>query len=91
MLVASNQLLKDLNNTLLLSTNNLSEIINRLSTGFSINSAKDSPADSAIITDLKTKISSLDIAHDNIEQGMNVLCITEDTLNCMLDLIYSYL
>lgn len=87
MFVTSNQLLQELNNSLLSSTNNLSEIISRLSTGFSVNSAKDSPADLSIIVDLNTKISSLDVAQDNIEHGMNVLSVTEDTLNCMLDLM----
>ena len=87
MQVTNEMLFKQLNSSLLSSTNNLTEIINRLSTGFKVNSAKDSPASYAVITDLKTKISSLDVAHDNIEHGINVLTITEETLVNITDLL----
>ena len=87
MFITNEIIFKELNNSLLSSTDSLADVIKRLSTGFKVKNAQDSPADYAIITDLKTKISSLDVAHSNIEHGMNLLSATEDTLNNILSLM----
>ena len=87
MFITNEIIFKELNNSLLSSTDSLADVIKRLSTGFKVKNAQDSPADYAIITDLKTKISSLDVAHSNIEHGMNLLSATEDTLTNILSLM----
>ena len=50
-----------------------------------MNSAKDAPANFAIITEMQTELDSLDVARDNIEQGMDVLSLSEDLLSNILD------
>ena len=74
-----------MNKTLAGTTNNIAECLNRLSSGFKVNSAKDSPANFAIITEMQTELSSLDVARENIEQGMDVLALSEDLINNILD------
>ena len=76
--VCNDRLLLGLNQTLVGTTNNIAECLNRLSSGFKVNSAKDAPANFAIITEMQTELNSLDVARDNIEQGMDVLSLSEE-------------
>ena len=47
------------------STNSLNQAIERMTTGFKINHAKDNAANYSISTNLTTKIGSYNVAEDN--------------------------
>ena len=74
-------------NSLYKSTNKMNTALQRLSTGLRINSAKDDAAGSAISTKLEYKISSYDVAKDNVQMGQSML----DTANGTLSQINSML
>ena len=56
------------------ATKGLNQAIERLTTGFKLNHAKDNPANYAILKSLESKLSSWNVAEDNISIG-----------NCMLE------
>lgn len=85
MIVNTEKLLYDLNGTLNRTTKNISTSIERLASGFKVNGAKDNPANFSIITEMKTELGALDVARDNIEQGMDMLSYSEDIMANILN------
>ena len=51
------------------STNRLNQAIERMTTGFKINHAKDNAANYSIATNMTTKMNSLLVAEDNASMG----------------------
>lgn len=80
-------------NTLSLTTQNslnkaqsaMSKALERMSTGYKINSAADDAAGLSIATNLNTQIAGSKVAQSNIQQGANVLSTTEGALNSITD------
>ena len=68
------------------STNGLNTAIERMTTGFKINHAKDNAAGYSISTKLSSKLSSYDVALDNASMGLDMLTTAQDSL----DLITSH-
>ncbi len=66
-------------------TNKLNQAIERMTTGFKINHAKDNAANYAISTNMTTKISSLDVAEDNAAMGLDLISTAEGTLSQIED------
>lgn len=69
------------------STNGLNTAIERMTSGFKINHAKDNAANYSISTNLSSKLSSYDVAQDNVSTGLDMLTTAMDNL----DLISSHL
>ncbi len=67
------------------STNGLNQAIERLTTGFKINHAKDNAAGYSIAK-LSSQLSSYDVALDNASMGLDMLTTAQDSL----DLITSH-
>ena len=65
------------------STNKLNQAIERMTTGFKINHAKDNAANYNIATNMTTKIGSLDVAADNVAMGMDLVTTASDTIALM--------
>ena len=63
------------------STNKLNQAIERMTTGFKINHAKDNAANYNIASNMTTQINSLDVAEDNVSQGLDLI----NTSNQLLD------
>ena len=61
------------------ATNSLNKAIERMTTGYKINSASDNAAGYSIATNWKTKLGSLDVAADNAATGADMLSTLEDT------------
>ena len=51
-------------NSIKISTNKLNEVIERMSTGYKINHARDNAANYSINTDMSTKIGAYEVAQD---------------------------
>ena len=68
------------------STNGLNTAIERMTTGFKINHAKDNAAGYSISTKLSSELSSYDVALDNASMGLDMLTTAQDSL----DLITSH-
>ena len=60
------------------ATTSLNNAIERMSTGYKINHAKDNAAGFSIATNWKTKLSSLDIASENASMGADLLKTAEE-------------
>ena len=69
------------------STNGLNTAIERMTSGFKISHAKDNAANYSISTNLSSKLSSYDVAQDNVSTGLDMLTTAMDNL----DLISSHL
>ena len=69
------------------STSNLETALERLSTGFRINHAKDDAAGYSIASNLTTKINSYLVAEDNILSGIDLLTTASETLELMTNQI----
>ena len=69
------------------STNGLNTAIDRMTTGFKINHAKDNAANYSINTQLSSKLSSYCTAQDNALVGLDMMMTAMDSL----DLISSHL
>ena len=69
-----------LQRTLLDSTYGLNEAINRMTTGFKVNHAKDNAAGYSIIENLNTKISSMLQVQQNAADGISLLSTAEGGL-----------
>ena len=69
------------------ATNNLNSSIEKMSTGFTINHAKDNAAGYSIAKQWDTKLSSLDVAADNAATGSDLLTTAEQNY----DLLSSHL
>ena len=66
------------------ATNGMNKALNRMSTGFKINSAKDDAAGLYVATGLDTQIRGSKVAKDNVATGTNVLQTIEGDLDNML-------
>ena len=62
------------------STNGLNTAIERMTTGFKINRAKDNAANYAISTKISSKLLSYQAAQDNISMGLDMLTTATDSL-----------
>ena len=65
------------------STKRLNIAIERMSTGFKINHAKDNAANYSIKTKLSSKISSYEVAEENAMMGLDMLETSSEALNHM--------
>ena len=72
-------------NNLNSATNALNTSLERMSTGYKINSAKDDAAGMYVATNLNKLIGGSKIAQSNIETGNNVLSTVEGNLDVILD------
>ena len=63
------------------STNGLNQAIERMTTGFKINGAKDNAAGYSINTSMTTKIGAYQVAEDNASMGLNLLMTASDSLS----------
>lgn len=69
------------NNQLLRTENKLSISMQKLSSGYKINSAKDNPAGMAISNKMRAQIAALDQAKSNASDAENVMEIADGALN----------
>ena len=69
------------------STNGLNIAIERMTTGFKINHAKDNAANYSINTNLSSQLSSYEVAQDNVSMGLDMVMTAMDSL----ELISSHL
>ena len=69
------------------STSGMNTAMERLTTGFRINSGKDDAAGSAVSTLMEAQISGYDVAESNASMGLSLL----DTAEGVLDIVNSYL
>ena len=67
------------------STAKLNQAIERMTTGFKINHAKDNAANYSIATNMTTKINSYMVAEDNAAMGLDIISTAEGTLNQIQD------
>lgn len=72
---------RNLNN----ATNTLNQSIERMSTGYKINTASDNAAGYSISNMWSTQISSLDIAADNASTGADLLTTAEQSYSLLTD------
>lgn len=67
------------------STLKLNTAVERMTTGYKINHAKDNAANYTITTNLTTQLSAYDMAEENTLMGIDMLTTTMDTLSLMSD------
>ena len=67
------------------STNKLNQAIERMTTGFKINHAKDNAANYSIATNMTTKIGAYNVAEDNAAMGLDLISTAEGTLSQIED------
>lgn len=67
------------------ATTRMNTAMERLSTGYRINSSKDDAAGTAVSTKLEYKLSSLNVAADNIQMGTALLDTAEGVLGTLND------
>lgn len=67
------------------ATDMMNEAMERISTGYKINSPKDDPAGFAIVRTLSAKISSYGVASSNVSLGSNLLDTAEGTLDVITE------
>ena len=72
---------RNLNN----ATNNLNQSIERMSTGYKINHAKDNAAGYSISNQWNTQLGSLDVAADNAATGSDLLTTAEQTYGLLTE------
>lgn len=72
-------------NSLKKSTFKLNQAVERMSTGYKLNHAKDNAANYSISTNMNTKISAYQIAEDNVAMGLDMLNTANDSLNLISD------
>ncbi len=63
------------------STQLLSQAVERMSTGYKINHAKDNAANYSIATNMTTKMGALQVAEDNAMQGLEMMSTTTENLS----------
>ena len=68
-------------NSMKQSTNALNQAIERMSTGFKINHAKDNAANYSISTNMTTKISAYQVAEENCAMGLDMVTTASSTLD----------
>ena len=67
------------------STAKLNQAIERMSTGFKINHAKDNAANYSISTNMSTQIGAYDVAANNVAMGMDLVTTASDIISTMQD------
>ena len=67
------------------STNKLNLAVERMSSGYKINHAKDNAANYSIATNMTTKLNAYQVAEDNVAAGMDLVATASDTLSMMQD------
>lgn len=67
------------------ATNGMNKALERMSTGYKINSAKDDAANTFIATNLDVQISGSKVAKSNISTAANMLSIAEGDIDVILD------
>lgn len=67
------------------STQLLNQAIERMTTGYKINHAKDNAANYAIATNMTTKIGAYQVAEDNTAMGLDMVTTASDSLNIISD------
>ena len=72
-------------NSMKTSTDKLNQAIERMTTGFKINHAKDNAANYSISTDMTTKIGAYQVAEDNCAQGLDMVATASDTISLLQD------
>lgn len=72
-------------NNLNKASNSLNTALERMSTGYKINSAKDGAANMFVATNLEKQINGSKIAQSNVSMGINVLDTVEGDLDVILD------
>lgn len=75
------------NNQLLRNENSLTDVMERLSSGFKINHAKDDPSGMAISSKMKAQIDGLDQASTNASNGQSVLETADGALQEVTSMI----
>ena len=70
-------------NSMKTSTDKLNQAIERMSTGFKINHAKDNAANYSISTNMSTKINAYQVAEDNTAMGLDLVKTASDIINQM--------
>ena len=68
------------------STNGLNDAIERMTTGFKLNHAKDNAANYSISTSLTTKLGAYTIAEENAMMGLDMVQTASSSLSQMSDL-----
>ena len=68
------------------SSSGLSKAIQRMTTGYKINGAKDNAAGFSISTGLTTKLSAYQTAQDNVSMGLDMVQTASSSLSSMADL-----
>ena len=69
------------------SSNSLNQAIERLTTGFKINSAKDDATGKGVAIDMDVKLSSNEVAQNNVSMGVSLLNTAEGNVNQMKSLV----
>ena len=72
-------------NSLTTSTNKLNQAIERMTTGFRINGAKDNAANYSISTNMSTKIGAYEVAESNTMMGLDMLSTANESLTLIED------
>ena len=67
------------------STNKLNQAIERMSSGYKVNHAKDNAANYSISTNMSTKISAYEIAESNTMMGLYMLSTANESLTLIED------
>ena len=67
------------------STNKLNQAIERMSTGYKFNHAKDNAANYSISTNMTTKINAYQVAEENAAMGLDMLATANGTLDLIQD------
>ncbi len=67
------------------STNSLNKSIERMTTGYKINSAKDDAAGLAVATKMETKLGSVSVAESNVQLGSSLLNTIEGNYGVIQD------
>jgi len=67
------------------ATFSLNQAVERMTTGFKINQAKDNAANYSISQNMTTKINSYMVAQDNVAMGLDMLTTAEENLNLISD------
>ena len=66
------------------ATNSMNTSLERMSTGYQINHAKDNAAGYSIAKSWETKLGSLDVAADNAATGLDLLTTAEETYGLLV-------
>ncbi len=67
------------------ATNTLNTAIERMTTGYKINRAKDDAAGYSIASQMEAKLSSYDVASNNAQIGLDMLTTTEENYTLITD------